>query len=269
MSRLIAVLLVLLMGSAAVRAEVPADPLKSPMWADMVKRLLSGGPVVLDDRVKVIVPTIVENQAQVSVTADARGLPDVQELVLFADLNPLQHILTLRPRKAAPYVSLRIKVEQATPVRAAARGADGIWRVGSAYLDAAGGGCSAPAMARREEDWSDFVGHSQGRIWRGADGFARARLRIRHPMDTGLAKDNTPSYFIERLDVKSSAGEPLATLELFEPVSEDPTLTLLLRMAPSDGAVDVEGRDNNGETYRSTIPAPWRQSSLGAVGPRC
>jgi sulfur-oxidizing protein SoxY len=124
-------------------------------------------------------------------------------------------------------------------------------------------------MARSEESWADFVGNSQGRIWREADGFARARLRIRHPMDTGLAKDNTPAYFIEKLDVKSSAGEPLATLELFEPVSEDPTLTLMLRIPAADGAVDVEGRDNNGETYRSTIPAPWRQSAVGAALPRC
>ncbi|MBA4131981.1 MAG: quinoprotein dehydrogenase-associated SoxYZ-like carrier [Hyphomicrobium sp.] len=269
MTRFVAVLMSLVIAGNGAFADVPADPLKSPMWADMVKRLLGGGPVVLDGRVKVTVPSIVENQAQVAVTADARALDGVEELVLFADLNPLQHILTLRPRKAAAYVSVRIKVEQATPVRAAARGADGVWHVGSVYLDAAGGGCSAPAMARREEDWSDFVGHSQGRIWREADGFARARLRIRHPMDTGLAKDNTPAYFIEKLDVKSSAGDPLATLELFEPVSEDPTLTLLLRIPPADGAVDVEGRDNNGETYRSTIPTPWRQSAIGAVAPQC
>lgn len=269
MTRLIAVLICLMLGSVGARADIPVDPLKSPMWADMVKRLLGGGTVVFDERVKVTVPSVVENQAQVAVTADARALEGVQELVLFADLNPLQHILTLRPRKAAAYVSVRIKVEQATPVRAAARGPDGVWHVGSVYLDAAGGGCSAPAMARSEESWADFVGNSQGRVWRQADGFSRARLRIRHPMDTGLAKDNTPAYFIEKLDVKSASGDPLASLELFEPVSEDPTLTLLLRVPAADGAVDVEGRDNNGETYRSTIPAPWRQSSVMAPVPRC
>lgn len=269
MHRLLAAILSLVIAAAPVRAEPPADPLKSPMWADMVKRLLGGEPVVLDDRVKVIVPSVVENQAQVAVTADARALGAVEELILFADLNPLQHILTLRPRKAAAYVSVRIKVEQATPVRAAARGADGVWHVGSVYLDAAGGGCSAPAVARSEESWSDFVGNTQGRVWREADGFARARLRVRHPMDTGLAKDNTPAYFIERFDVKSASGDPLATLDLFEPVAEDPTLTLLLRVPASDGAIDVEGRDNNGGTYRSTIPAPWRQSFNGALPPRC
>ena len=46
--------------------------------------------------------SIVENQAQVPVTADARALPGVKKLVVVADLNPIQHVLTLSPEKAAP-----------------------------------------------------------------------------------------------------------------------------------------------------------------------
>ncbi|MDX2308294.1 MAG: quinoprotein dehydrogenase-associated SoxYZ-like carrier [Hyphomicrobium sp.] len=246
--------------SGAARAEVPADPLKSPMWAEMVERLLPGGTVEFDPNVKVIVPSVVENQAQVPVTVDARALDNVVKLVVFADLNPLQHVLTLRPANAAAYISFRMKVEQATPVRAAAQTADGVWHVGGVNLDASGGGCTAPAMARGDADWSSTVGQAQGRLWKEADGFARARFRVRHPMDTGLAKDNTPAYFIEQVDVRSPDGEPLAGVDLFEPVSEDPTLTLLLKLAPSDGAVDIQGRDNNGGIYRSRLPAAWRQS---------
>lgn len=249
-------------GAAVHAGPPPADPLGSPMWEDMVSRVLKGGDVVFDDRVKVVVPAIVENQAQVPVTADARSLPGVQKLVVFADLNPIQHVLTLTPGVSAPYISFRMKVEQATPVRAAAQTADGIWHVGSVHLEAAGGGCSAPAMARNEESWSTTLGEAQGRVWRDATGLARTRFRIRHPMDTGLARDNTPAYYIEQVQVKSSAGAPLATLEMFEPVSEDPTVTLLVPLRPSDASVDIEGRDINGGIYRSQIPAPWRQSSL-------
>lgn len=251
----------LLAFSPAVAAP-PEDPLKSPMWGDMVKRLMPDAPVVFDDRVKVIVPSVVENQAQVPVTADARALDGVVKLIVFADLNPLQHVLTLTPTKAAAYVSFRMKVEQATPVRAAALTEDGTWHVGGVFLDAAGGGCSAPAMARKDADWSETVGHAQGRLWREADGFARARFRVRHPMDTGLARDNTPAYFIEKLDMRGTSGAPLATLEMFEPMSEDPTLTLMLRLPVQDSTLDIEGRDNNGQTYRSKLPAAWRQSSL-------
>ena len=228
----------------------------------MAQRFFAGATVVFDDRVKVTVPSITENQAQVPVTADARAVADVVKMIVFADLNPIQHVLTLTPVNAAPYVSFRMKVEQATPVRAAALTSDGVWHVGGIYLDASGGGCSASAMARNDADWSATRGQTQAKLWRDVDGMTRARFRVRHPMDTGLAKDNTPPYFIERMEMRSASGASLATLEMFEPVSEDPTLTLLLRMPAADATLDLEGRDNNGGEYRSSIPAPGRQSAL-------
>lgn len=241
--------------SAPARAELPADPQKSGKWADLVARLLPDAPVVLDDRVKVVVPTVVENQAQVPVLADARAVPGVRRLVVFADYNPIEHVLTLHPGRAEPYVSFRMKVEQGTPLRAAALAADGKWHVGTVFLDAAGGGCSAPAMARRDQDWSATVGQAYGRFWRQADGTARIRFRVRHPMDTGLAKDNTPAYFIERMTARGSHGEELAVLDTYEPLAEDPTLTLVLRPQAGETAVDIESRDNNGGHYRASIPA--------------
>jgi sulfur-oxidizing protein SoxY len=236
------------------------DPLGSVVWNDMKAQFFGTATVVFDDRIKVSVPGIVENQAQVPVTADARALGDVRKLVVFADLNPIQHVVTVEPIKAAPYIALLMKVEQATPVRAAALLGDGTWHVGSVYLDAAGGGCSAPAMARKDADWSDTVGHAQGRLWREVDGAARVRFRVRHPMDTGLARDNTPAYFIEKLDMRSSDGQSLARVEIREPVSEDPTFTMIVRLPPADTALTIQGRDNNGTEYRSVIPVGWRQS---------
>jgi sulfur-oxidizing protein SoxY len=244
------------------RAEWPADPLKSPMWQTLAQRYFAGAPVVFDEHVKIVVPSITENQAQVPVTADARSVDGVVKMIVFADLNPIQHVLTLTPQRAAPYVSFRMKVEQATPIRAAVLTIDGTWHVGGVILEATGGGCSAPALGRKDADWSTTVGQSQGRLYRDADGLTRARFRVRHPMDTGLAKDNTPAYYIEKTELRSPSGEPLAMLETFEPVSEDPTLTLLLRLPPADTSLEIEGRDNNGGIYRSSIPAPWRQSGL-------
>jgi sulfur-oxidizing protein SoxY len=262
MRRFFTVLGACVASTAAVAGELPADPLNSPMWLTMAKRFFGDAAVVLDERIKITVPSTVENQAQVPVTADARGLEGVEKLIIFADLNPIQHIATLTPLKAHAYVSLRVKIEQATPVRAAALTRDGIWRVGSAFLEAAGGGCSAPAMARNDENWADTLGHVQGRLWQEADGSTRARFRVRHPMDTGLAKDNTPAFYIERLKMRSPAGEPLAEIEMFEPVSEDPTMTFMLRLPKTERGIDIEGRDNNGETYQFNLPASWKQSSV-------
>lgn len=246
------------------------DPLDSPVWNDLAKKTFGDAPIVFDERVKVIVPPVVENQAQVPVSADARALPNVQRLVVLTDLNPIQHVLTLTPvaAKAEAFVSFRLKVEQATPVRAAALTSDGVWHVGGVFLEAAGGGCSSPAMARGDADWTTTVGNAQGKLWRNADGTARLRLRVRHPMDTGLAKNNTPAFFIEKLDVKGSGGDALATIELFEPVSEDPTLTLSVKPQASDASIAVDGRDNNGNIYRSVVPAPWNQSALDPAQPR-
>ncbi len=246
-------------------AETVADPLNSVMWSEIEAKFFAGATIVHDDRVKVTVPTVVENQAQVPVTVDARGVEGVRKLIVIADLNPIQQVLTLTPTAAQPFIGFRMKVEQGTPVRAAALTADGVWHVGSVYLDAAGGGCSAPAVARGVASWSDTVGQTQGRVWRQADGSARVRLRVRHPMDTGLARDNTPAFFIERLDMRSSSGAPLAGLELFEPVSEDPTVTLEVRLPIADTVLEVNGRDNNGSEYRAKIPAGWKQSALPAA----
>jgi sulfur-oxidizing protein SoxY len=239
-----------------------ADPLNSPVWSLISTKYLQGGSIVHDPRVKVILPSVVEDQAQVPITADARGVPGVVRMVILADLNPIQHVLTLSPTKAEPYISFRLKVEQGTPIRAAAQTSDGVWHVGSRFLDAMGGGCSAPAMARKDADWSATVGNTQGRVWRDVDGSAKLRLRVRHPMDTGLAKDNTPAFHIERVEMKDASGAGLATLEMFEPVSEDPTMTLILRLPASEGAVDVQARDNNGGLFRSRVLAPWKSSAL-------
>lgn len=260
-SRLIglAVALVCVMASVPSWAGTKKDPLNSVMWSDLSKLYFGDAPIVFDDQVRVTVPSLVENQAQVPVTADARSLRDVKKLIVFADLNPITHVLTLSPRKAKPYISFRMKVEQGTPIRAAALTGDGVWHVGGVFLDAAGGGCSAPAMARQLADWSETVGQTQAKLWRQLDGSARLRLRMRHPMDTGLATDNTPAYFVETLKVRGG-GEALAEIELHEPVSEDPTLTLMLRLPAASTNVELEGKDNNGGVYRSSVPAPWRQS---------
>lgn len=258
---------VLVLFAAAVASVAPVeaapadDPLKSVMWTEMKAQFFGDAPIVFDDRVKVGVPQIVENQAQVPVTADARALPGVRKLVVFADLNPIQHVLTMVVSRAAPFIAFRMKVEQGTPVRAAALTDDGVWHVGSVFLDAAGGGCSAPAMARKDNDWSETVGHAQGKLYREPDGSVRVRFRVRHPMDTGLARDNTPAFFIESLDLRSDEGAQLATVELREPMSEDPTLTMLVRLPLSDHGLTILGRDNQGEQYRSMIPASWRQSA--------
>lgn len=243
----------LFLSAAPARAREIDDPLKSPMWKTLSERYFGTAPVVLDDRVKVSVPSIIENQAQVPVTADARTIDDVIKLIVFADLNPIQLTLELEPRKAKAFAAFRMKIEQSTPVRAAALTRDGTWHVGGIYLTAAGGGCTAPPKDNGGVSWFDTLGNSQGRLWREGDGSVRARFSISHPMDTGLGGDNTPAYYIETLEAKDPSGNILAHIAMFEPVSQNPTLTLILDMPHEADELSIDSRDNNGVIFRSKL----------------
>ncbi|MCH9809000.1 MAG: quinoprotein dehydrogenase-associated SoxYZ-like carrier [Alphaproteobacteria bacterium] len=262
-TRLLAVVLTgLALTSATAHAGGPPDPLDSVMWDEMREQFFGDASYTFDGAVKVSVPKVLENQAQVPVTVDARALGKVKKLVVFSDLNPVQHTLTMTPFEAAPFISFRLKVEQATPVRAAALTEDGVWHVGGVFLDAAGGGCSSPAMARNKPDWALTVGNTKGRAWRQADGMSRFRMSIKHPMDTGLTQDNIPAFYIEQVLVRGASGKVLAKVEMREPVSEDPTITMMVRLPVGDRAIRVDSRDIDGNQFSARIKAGWTESRL-------
>ena len=229
------------------------DPLDSPMWATMAERYLGGRPFVFDERVKVRLPHVTEDQTQVPIEVDARDLGRVDEIITIVDLHPFPRVIRMEPLAALPFFAYRQKIEQGTPVRAAALQGD-TWYVGGRYLDAAGGGCSVPPAVAKVIDW-EHIGQTRARVWREADGSLRTRLRILHPMDNGMIS-NIPAFFIETLNVTDAAGTPLAKFELSEAVSENPTLTLLTD-TPKDGDVlKIAARDNNGGEFKSAVPVP-------------
>ena len=238
-------------GSMHARAQqnLPTvDPLNSSMWDDMHQRLLGGLPVVFDERVKVIAPGSAEDSMNVPVKVDASALGAVRRMVVFAELNPIPRILEMQPGQAVPAVSFNFKVQQATPLRAAALDEDGVWHVGSVLLDASGGGCTQPSVGSANADWSAQLGKVTARLWPRGSG-QRLRLRVMHPMDTGLA-DHIPVFHIERLEVNDRQGNTLAALKLYEPVSENPTLTLDLESAQP---VDLYAVDNNGNQVHAVV----------------
>ncbi|NYZ12753.1 quinoprotein dehydrogenase-associated SoxYZ-like carrier [Azospirillum sp. RWY-5-1] len=234
-------------------ADVPADPLGSVMWEVLAPAVFGDAPVVFDERVTVLAPADVENALAMPLAVDATALPDVREMVLVADLNPFPVVLRFEPLAARAFIATRIKVEQATAVRGAARTADGVWHVNGRLVDAAGGGCAAPPRAYAAGDWTRHLGEVQARAWPAADGSARLKLRVRHPMDTGLSA-GIPAYFIDRLTVAGEDGRPLARIHPLEPVSEDPVFTLVALPAPGTRALALTGRDNNGIEFAATIP---------------
>ncbi len=255
-------------GPALANGPDPADPLASVMWDTLRPELFGQATIVFDDRVTVTAPANAEDATAVPVLADASALGAVEEMVLISDLNPFPVILRYHPVAAKPVVGTRIRVQQATPVRAAARTPDGVWHIGGRLVVAAGGGCTAPPVTYAARDWADHVGEVQARAWPpaakssgGDDKTARVRFRVRHPMDNGLIA-GIPAYFIETLSLRDSDGAELARLDVLEPVSENPVFTLDVKPGAASRALKLVGRDTQGGEIEAAIPLSWTQGAL-------
>lgn len=243
----------LLSGGAvgAATATEQADPLQSPMWGYTRQIFLGHMPWQFDARVKVSAPPFAEDPTQVPITVDASALGgEIDKVIAWADLNPIQHIFTWFPGdKVKPRVSLRIKVQQATPVRAAVLTRDGVWHVGGVQLEAAGGGCTAPSTGNADPYWESHLGEIASRRF-GSEQNSRYRFKVIHPMDTGLV-NNIPEFFLEQLELRDSAGAALVKMQLYPPVSENPVFTFDL--SNSTGQHQLWLRDNSGNEFEQTL----------------
>ena len=175
------------------------DPYRTGMWDYQQVRILDDPEVIrFDERVVVRAPRSAEDAFEVPVTVDASAVPDVEKIVLSVDYGPIPKILTFYPGEAEAKLSFRFKIDQATPVRASVMDKNGHWYVGGTEIDAAGGGCTAPAQAYANADWEAVLGEVRGRMWPDS---GRLRLIVDHPMDTGLA-DGIPMFIVEDLKIE-------------------------------------------------------------------
>ncbi|MBU0603878.1 MAG: quinoprotein dehydrogenase-associated SoxYZ-like carrier [Gammaproteobacteria bacterium] len=227
-----------------------ADPLNSSRWPDLQERYLEGAPVVFDPRVEVIAPRVAEDSMNVPVTVRLKDMPDVTRVVVIADFNPIVKVLDFQPLVAQPGLSFRIKLQQASPIRALVQTSDGKWYAGGSWVDAAGGGCTAPSTGHGAPDWAEKLNQVQARVWHDGRN-QRVRLRIMHPMDTGLAP-GIPAFYIEQLAIEDEKGDALLRLETFEPLSENPVFSFDM---PDTGSAPLRivGRDNNGNRIDAKV----------------
>ena len=238
---------------AAHAADIPPgkDPVPSVMWAFYHKQMLGDAPFVFDERVKLLAPPFAEDARQVPLEIDARAFKgEVVKILAWAELNPLPKIVDFQPLdRVLPWLSIRIRVEQATPLRAAVQTRDGLWHVGSTLIDAAGGGCTAPSVVRTQPGWEEHIGEVLGGRY-PRDSFSRLRLQVAHPMDNGMV-GGIPEFFLNHAELRDQDDQLMARLELFPAVSENPSL-----------AFDIEGagqtrlllRDNSGNQFSATLP---------------
>lgn len=256
----------LLLASGAIQAD-ERDPLKSVMWDFLMENELRLDParIEFDERVQVYAPASVEDGMNVPVSVRVVGIDGVDQIIVLADHNPIQRALNYYPGKADPYLAFRMKVQEATPIRAVVHTVDDRWYVGGVWLDAPGGGCTTASVSQVSKLWEEQLNVVGAQVWNKQDGGDRLRMRVIHPMDTGLVS-SIPAFFIENLTLRDNAGNELARLETFEPISENPVFTFSVPPEATDGAgYRLVGNDNNGNDFNARVNIPESSLNLDAL----
>ncbi|MBV8247751.1 MAG: quinoprotein dehydrogenase-associated SoxYZ-like carrier [Comamonas sp.] len=227
-------------------------------WPSLREQYLANAPVRFTDAVIVRTPAFADDAMNVPLQVDARALANmgggVQRMLVVVDRNPVREVLAFEPLRALPMLSFRMRLEQASPVRAMVQTRDGLWHVGSVLAQAAGGGCTVPGASRVDGSWRSTLNQVQARIFNNViDGSRRLRVRVMHPMDTGLVA-GIPAFYIERLELRDADGQLWWRLEPHEPVSENPLITFEL---PREGPqrFRLQGQDNNGNRIDAEVGA--------------
>jgi sulfur-oxidizing protein SoxY len=234
------------------------DPLGSMQYPSLREQTIGKAQAKFSDAVIVKGPAFADDAMNVPLMVDARGLDKVgggvARIKVSVDRNPVRQVLDFEPMRALPMLAFRIRLEQASPVRAFVQTKDGQWHVGSTWVQAAGGGCTVPGVTRADGSWSKTLGQVQARFFNNLlEGSRRLRLRVMHPMDTGLVA-GIPAFFIEDLQLVDSVGQPWWRIALHEPVSENPLITFELP-TQSPKAFRLVGRDNNGNRIDAEVSA--------------
>lgn len=224
------------------------DPLGSADWQDILDIEFDGANVVYDESMHLVVPDRVEEAFSVPVVMNFVETPfEVTEIALFAENNPFPTIARIFPQRPINAVGFNIRLEQSTPVRVAAMDTDGVWHVVSReVMVASPGGCSAAggpggALALGEIATKQFV---------RADGDSRLKVRIGHPMHTGLVLDPygdaIPEYYIDQFSVSDELGD-LAHMQLTASIAADPVF--MFELPDTQQSVRINAKDTDGDIF--------------------
>jgi sulfur-oxidizing protein SoxY len=187
----------------------------------------------------------------VPVKVDATGIAGVQKVVIVVEHNPIRRVLAFAPGLARPVLSFRFKLEQSSQVRAAAQDEHGLWHVGSGWVESSGGGCTLPGASRSDGSWARHLGEVDARLGSSDPQESRLKVRIMHPMDTGLVS-GIPAFHIEHMSLSDDQARHYMELDLYEPVAENPVFSFDLPKLPRSRLM-LTGRDNDGNRIEKVI----------------
>lgn len=175
-------------------------------------------------------------------------------MTLVVDENPSPLVATFKLGEGRKIfdLSMRVRVNSYSFVRAVAETSDGSLHMAKAFVKAAGG-CSAPAL-KDPAGAKANLGKMRFRVF-GGTGRGEAQVQIRHPNNSGMQMDQvtrlyTPAWFVQTLSVKQG-NETLFSMDGGISVSEDPTFRFSYR---ADGRpVTVAAKDTNGNVFEQAF----------------
>ena len=196
------------------------NPVESPTFDDILKRIIQDDKYIFDDKnINIKVPLFADNPVQVPIFVDAKAIKNAKRLILFADLNPIEKIIDMDLVNLLPIVSLNIKVAQETPIRALILDDKGLWHIGSNNIKSFGGGCSVSSVASTDTNFDKLLGKAKGNVFKTPDSI-RLKASIFHPMETGLVFGNS-EFYINKITIKAD-DKVLANIDAYSSISENP-----------------------------------------------
>ena len=226
------------------------NPVESPTFDDILKRIIQDDKYIFDDKnINIKVPLFADNPVQVPIFVDAKAIKNAKRLILFADLNPIEKIIDMDLVNLLPIVSLNIKVAQETPIRALILDDKGLWHIGSNNIKSFGGGCSVASVSSSNTDFSNLLGKIKIEVFEVEDNIYRIKSSIFHPMETGLIFGN-PEFYINKIEIKQGKNI-FSSMNIFSSVSENPRFIFELKNKVDN--LNIEFIDNDGNNYKADI----------------
>lgn len=253
-------LMILLLAAAPAWAEV-ANPLQpSATWDEIAGDVVGDvTPGPADGILDLDAPVRAEDAAIVPVRlVQPEGAPAVTNLTLVIDENPAPVAAEMVVGEAMLPLDfeLRVRVNQYSDVRAIATTLAGDVVMAGRYVKASGG-CSAPATGSVDEQLAGMGEMRLRGFGQAEDGRQEAQIMIRHPMFSGLQRDQltqltVPAHFIHRLDVYQGE-ELLFSINGGISISENPVFRFRYTDNGAPGFT-VRAEDTDGNVFEQTMP---------------
>lgn len=193
-------------------------------------------------------PDIAEDGAFVPVQITSQ-IPGIQSMAVFVDRNPWPLIARLEfMQDALPFVALRLRVAQTSPVRVVVR-AGGSNYVSMKDIRVVGGGCDGASTGESDA----APGKTEPMKIRAslAEGVANLRALVTHPMDNGLRTNSSgkivPENFIRNLHIRLN-GNTVIEAEIGRSVSTNPQFAFKVKRAKANDTFALTWQDSRGLT---------------------